>query len=417
MDLFKPGTKFDFVGKRWIFGTISSLLVLASMLGFFFVGPNWGIDFTGGTEVQLQFKEPVEIGAVRDAVGKLDLQSDAVQQIGDADDHTFSIRIKDPEFGTAGVKEAVEDALAAKFGEGWIAESTLDIAMGAKVAVKYNGDPVPVADVQEAVKGLSGAQVQPGLDDNLVYVQLPGLSSQIKDTIAGALAGRDFEVLQVDSVGPAAGAELRNQGIIATIATLALVVLYVAFRFDLSSATGAVISIIHDTALTAGYFVLSRDDFNLPSVGVLLTIVGYSINDKIVVYDRIRENMRKYRRRELKQLINESINEILSRSIYTSVTVFVALSCFVVLGGPVIQSFAKGILFGVVIAAYSTVYVASPVILILEDLRPTLQKYLGTGLFAAPAASADAPDGESKSAERRRARDEAKGSASEHSSG
>ena len=417
MDLFKPGTKFDFVGKRWIFGAISSVLVLASMLGFFFVGPNWGIDFTGGTEVQLQFKEPVEIGDVRDAVAKLDLQSDAVQQLGDADDHTFSIRIKDPEFGTAGVKEAVEKALTARFGEGWIAESTLDIAMGAKVAVKYNGEPVAVADVQEAVAGLSGAQVQPGLDDNLVYVQLPGLSSQIKDTIAQALEGRDFEVLQVDSVGPAAGAELRNQGIIATIATLALVVLYVAFRFDFSSATGAVLSVIHDTTLVAGYFVLSRDDFNLPSVGALLTIVGYSINDKIVVYDRIRENVRKYRRRDLKQLINESINEILSRSIYTSVTVFVALSCFVVLGGPVIQSFAKAILLGVVIAAYSTVYVASPVILILEDLRPHLEKYLGTGLFAAPAAPAEGSEEMSKSAARRRERDEAKSSAGEPSSG
>jgi preprotein translocase subunit SecF len=417
MDLFKPGTKFDFVGKRWIFGTISGLLVLASMLGFFLVGPNWGIDFTGGTEVLLQFKEPVEISEVRQAVAKLDLQSDAVQQLGDADDHTFSIRIKDPEFGTAGVKEAVENALTARFGEGWIAESTLDIAMGAKVAVKYNGEPVPVNDVQEAVAGLSGAQVQPGLDDNLVYVQLPGLSSQIKNTIAGALAGRDFEVLQVDSVGPAAGAELRNQGIIATIATLALVVLYVAFRFDFSSATGAVISVIHDTVLTAGYFVLSRDDFNLPSVGALLTIVGYSINDKIVVYDRIRENVRKYRRRDLKQLINESINEILSRSIYTSVTVFVALSFFVVLGGPVIQSFATAILLGVVIAAYSTVYVASPVILILEDLRPHLEKYLGSGLFASSSASTEPSEGESKSAERRRARDEAKSSAGEHTPG
>ncbi len=385
------------------------------MLGFFFIGPNWGIDFTGGTEVQIQFKEPVDISEVRKAVVQLDLQSDAVQQIGDADEHTFSVRIKDPEFGTKGVKEAVEKALTDRFGAGWIVESTLDIAMGAQVAIKYSGEQVPVAQVQEAVAGLSGAQVQPGLDDNLVYVRLPGLSSQIKDTIAGALAGREFEVLQVDSVGPAAGAELRNQGIIATVATLALVVLYVAFRFDFSSATGAVISVIHDTVLTAGYFVLSRDDFNLPSVGALLTIVGYSINDKIVVYDRIRENVRKYRRRQLKELINESINEILSRSIYTSVTVFAAMSCFVVLGGPVIQSFAKAMLFGVVIAAYSTVYVASPVILILEDVRPHIEKFFGAGLFTSTTTTD--PTDESKSAERRRARDEAKSSAGEHTSG
>jgi preprotein translocase subunit SecF len=416
MDFFKPDRKYDFVGKRWVFGAISALLVLASLLGFVFVGPNWGIDFTGGTEVLLQFKEPVQIAEVRDAVVKLDLQSDAVQQIGSAADHTFSIRIKDPEFGTAGVKEAVEKALADRFGAGWITESTLDITMGAQVAIRYAGEQVPVAQVQEAVAGLSGAQVQPGLDDNLVYVQLPGLSSQIKETIAQALAGREFEVLQVDSVGPAAGAELRNQGIIATIATLALVVLYVAFRFDFSSATGAVLSIVHDTVLTAGYFVLSRDDFNLPSVGALLTIVGYSINDKIVVYDRIRENVRKYRRRDLKELINNSINEILSRSIYTSVTVFVAMSCFVVLGGPVIQSFAKAMLLGVVVAAYSTVYVASPVILIVEDLRPHLEKYLGGAFFQATTPT-EPPDGESKSAERRRERDGAKGAAKEHTSG
>jgi preprotein translocase subunit SecF len=417
MEFIKPGHNFDFVGKRWWFGIASLVVVIAATLSFFIIGPNWGIDFTGGTEIQLQFKSQMDIGLLRSAVTKLDIESDSVQQIGRADENKFAVRIKDPEFGSTEVKKEVDDALSKRFGPDWIEESTLDAQVGTQVTVRYKGEPIALSEITDAVKHLEGAQVQAALEDNMVNVKLPGMASVIKETIAGALEGHDFQVLQVDSVGPAAGAELRTQGLLSIVLTLLLVCAYVAFRFDLSFAPGAIMSLIHDVAVVAGFFVLSRDDFNLPTVGAMLTIIGYSLNDTIVIYDRIRENMRKYRRKDTAVLINDSINECLTRTINTTFTVVAAMALFVFLGGPVIQNFAKAMLVGVITGCYSTIYVASSMILIMQDAKPKLEKWFGPGLAAALSPVGDGAQSQSKSAERRRERDEAKGSAGEHTSG
>jgi preprotein translocase subunit SecF len=417
MDIFNRNYNFDFVGKRWWFGIASGVVVVSAILAFFLIGPNWGIDFTGGTEIQLQFQSSMDASTLRKAVATLDLESDSVQQIGRPAENKFAVRIKDPEFGSAEVKKEVDDALVARFGPDWIDESTLDTQVGAQVTVRYKGDPVPLPAVIDSVKQLEGAQVQAGLEDNMVIVKLPGMAHVIKETIAGALAGHDFTVLQVDSVGPAAGAELRTQGLLSIILTLLLVSAYVAFRFDLSFAPGAILSLIHDVAVVAGFFVLSRDDFNLPTVGAMLTIIGYSLNDTIVIYDRIREDMRKHRRKDMAVLINDSINECLTRTVNTTFTVVVSMALFVFLGGPVIQAFAKAMLVGVITGCYSTIYVASSTILLMQDAKPKLEKWFGPGLSAALSPAGDAGSDESKSAARRRARDEAKSSAGEHSSG
>jgi predicted RND superfamily exporter protein len=164
----------------------------------------------------------------------------------------------------------------------------------------------------------------------------------------------------------------------------------VAFRFDLSFAPGAILSLIHDVAVVAGFFVLSRDDFNLPTVGAMLTIIGYSLNDTIVIYDRIRENMRKHRRQDMAVTINDSINECLTRTINTTFTVVVSMALFVFLGGPVIQAFAKAMLVGVITGCYSTIYVASSTILLMQDAKPKLEKWFGPGMAAALSATAGA---------------------------
>lgn len=374
MHLVKPGTKIDFVGKRKGAAVFSAIMVIVSLVLFFGKGPNWGIDFTGGTEVHLKFQEAVEIGEVRSALTQLGLSNDAVQQIGDQGDNEYVIRIQDPEFGAAEMKAEVTAGLNSAFGSDWIEETAYTAEVGARYTVRYKGEPVALADIQAAVSGVDGATAQDALDENTVYIRLPGLASKIGEKLRTTLTGRPFKVLKVDSVGPKVGGELRRQGFVAIGTTLALILVYVGFRFDLAFAPGAVLALFHDVTIVCGIFTLTRHEFNLPMIGALLTIIGYSLNDTIVIYDRIRENMQRYRRKDTENLINTSINETLARTLATSITTAAAMTAFLTLGGPVIQTFALAILLGVIFGTYSTIYVASPVILVMQDVRPHLEK-------------------------------------------
>jgi preprotein translocase subunit SecF len=273
----------------------------------------------------------------------------------------------------------VESKYRSKYGSDWIVESFSDTQIGARVVIKYAGDSVSVRDLQNTVSGIQGAQVQEGTDDNTFYVKLPGLSTKIEQSIRESLQGKNFKVLQADSVGPKVGGELKRQGIVSILATLGLILVYVAFRFNLSFAPGAVLALFHDVSIVVGIFISLdilgwKHEFNLPMVGALLTIIGYSLNDTIVIYDRIRENMSRYRRKDMENLINDSINETLRRTIATSLTTMMAMMAFLTLGGPVIETFALAIFLGVIVGTYSTVFVASPTILVMGDLRPLLGK-------------------------------------------
>ena len=403
MNLVKPGTTYDFVGRRRLAAILSVIMVSASLAVFFIKGPNWGIDFTGGPEVHLKFKEPVDIGEVRSALTQLDLGSDAVQQIGTDEEGEYAIRIQDPEFGTAETRTAVESALKASFGPDWISETDFTAEVGARLTVRYVGDAVTIESVQEAVNDIRGARAAPALDDNVVYVNLPGLATQIGRKLKETMKDRKFDVLQVDSVGPKVGGELREQGFISILATLALILVYVGFRFDLAFAPGAVLALFHDVTVVVGIFTITGHEFNLPMIGALLTIIGYSLNDTIVIYDRIRENMGRYRRKDTTALINTSINETLARTLATSLTTAAGMIAFLTLGGPVIETFALAILLGVIFGTYSTIWVASPTILIMEDLKPHLSKIFTPVQAAADAAAEEGPA--SATEERRKARE------------
>jgi preprotein translocase subunit SecF len=403
MYLIKPGKNYDFVGRRKPAAIVSFLMVVISLGLFFVKGPNWGIDFTGGTEVHLKFNETVDISEVRTALQQLKLGSDAVQQIGTVEEGEYVIRIQDPEFGAREARELVEESLVGQFGKDWISETTYTAEVGARLTVHYTGGPVTVGDVQSAVDGIPGAVAAPALDDNVVYVNLPGLASKIGGKLRQALPDRDFQVLKVDSVGPKVGGELREQGFIAILATLALILVYVGFRFDLAFAPGAVLALFHDVAIVVGIFTITGHEFNLPMIGALLTIIGYSLNDTIVIYDRIRENMTRYRRKDTAELINASINETLGRTVATSITTAAAMLAFLTLGGPVIETFALAILLGVIFGTYSTIWVASPTILVMEDLQPTLSRIFTPVQAAMDEAAEQLPA--SATEERRKARE------------
>lgn len=385
MQFLKPGTRFDFVGKRKIAAVVSGLLVIVSLVLFFGKGPNWGIDFTGGTEVFIDFDEAVEIDEVRTSLATLDVQGDAIQQVGGPEDYQYVIRIQDPEFGIAGLQEGVESALSTAFGADWIGESTFDAQVSLKATIRYTGEPVPLTRIEAALQGIPGAKVQDSPDENTFYVLLPGLSQKITKAIKETFEGRAIREggVNVDSVGPKVGGELRRKGVMAILITLGLVLVYVGFRFEFAFAPGAVLALFHDVSIVSGIFVLTRHEFNLPMIGALLTIIGYSLNDTIVIYDRIRENLKKYRRRDMERLINDSINETLTRTLATSFTTMAAMLAFLFLGGPVIETFALAILLGVVFGTYSTVYVASPTILLMQDLKPLFGRIFAP-LAAAP---------------------------------
>ena len=402
---YLDGLEFDFVRYRYIAGPFSAVMMVIAWAVFIVVGPNWGIDFTGGTEIHLQFSEPTQIAEVRTALRAMELSDDAVQAVNGADSGEFVIRIQDASFGMEELETEMETALAETFGKDWVEGMSASAEVSARFVVDYTGDPKPHQEVARELRPrFDGLTANPGKTTTQVILQVPGLSERIKDRIAVSLGDKEFSVLSTDAVGPKVGGELRRQGFISIAATLGLVLLYVAFRFDIGFAPGAVLALAHDVSLTVGIFVLAGLEFNLPMIGALLTIVGYSLNDTIVIYDRIRENRDRYRRNDLPSLINVSISETITRTVATSITTLLAITMFLAIGGPVIRNFALAMFFGIVFGTYSTVFVASPMILVMEDLKPYLSKLVATD--ATPSGPSgedgDAPTGPLTESEKRR---------------
>jgi preprotein translocase subunit SecF len=412
----------DFVQWHLPFGVGSAVLVALSWVAFFVIGPNWGTDFTGGTEIHLKFCETqperaadcvakaTDIGEVRAGLAGMGLANDAVNTINGSSSGEFVVRIADPMFGMSDLEGQLREQLAALYGPGWVTGLTGSAEVSARFVITYSGewkDPKVVARALQEVFPRSYAN--PGKQNDQMIVEIPGLAERITAIIAKELQGRPFVVQATDSVGPKVGSDLRQQGFVSLVATALLILVYVAFRFDVEYAPGAIVALFHDVSMTLGVLVVLQLDFSLQSVGALLTILGYSINDTIVIYDRIRENKDRYRASDIRTLINKSVSETLARTITTSFTVFIALLAFLIYGGPVLRDFAITMLCGLVFGTYSTVYIASPLIIYTTDLKPWLQRMIAVtdvGGEEIPAELAtDGPMTESE--KRRRARAEA----------
>jgi preprotein translocase subunit SecF len=194
-----------------------------------------------------------------------------------------------------------------------------------------------------------------------------GMKERIEQALKTGLAKPQFEVRRVDYVGPQVGEQLRNKGIMALLYAMVAILIYVAFRFDLRFGPGALVAMVHDVIMVAGYYLVSRREFNLTSIAVLLTILGYSINDTIVIYDRIREEMARYKGKPLVEIINIAVNETLSRTILTSGVTALSLIGLLVFGVGEIFDFAAAMLVGIVVGTYSSVYIASPLTIWLDE--------------------------------------------------
>lgn len=234
-----------------------------------------------------------------------------------------------------------------------------------------------LAAIRSAVGGLGLGDVQvqeareaDGTQKVLIRIELqPGGDAAQQKTLErveatlGQSAARGFTLLRTEVVGPKVGSELIEKGIIAMMLALGMMLIYIWFRFEWQFAVGAVAALIHDVVTTIGIFSLTQMEFNLSVVAAILTIIGYSINDTVVIYDRVRENLRKYKKMDIDELIDVSMTETLSRTIMTGLTVFIALMALIILGGDVIRGFTFAMLWGVVEGTYSTVFVACPVLL------------------------------------------------------
>jgi preprotein translocase subunit SecF len=303
MELIKPGTKFPFTRYRKIAFLISTVLNAAVLIALFVKGPNLGVDFAGGTIIQVKFHQKLTIPEIRNALDKVNLGSGVIQDFGEPGSNEYLIRL----------------------------EKT-DTEIGA-------------------------------------------LGEQVKKVLAEQFGADKIEVRRIESVGPQIGEDLRFRGTMSVIVATIMMGIYIwirfggAFgaRFGLLFGTGAVIALIHDVLVTVGALMLANYEFDLTVVAALLTIVGFSVNDTVVICDRIRENLRKIKRETLESIINTSINETLSRTILTTGTALLVLASLYFLGGEVIKPFAFALLVGFISGVYSTIFIASPVILLWES--------------------------------------------------
>jgi preprotein translocase subunit SecF len=251
----------------------------------------------------------------------------------------------------------------------------VDFIGGTMVHIKFN-QPTNIADIRQALERTNIANIVvqdfgQGGDEFLIRMpeaeaSTEGLSGQIQQGLAAKFGEQAFEVRRVETVGPKVGNDLRRKALLAVAFSTIMMGIYIAFRFELRFGVGAAVALIHDVLITAGALSLMNMEFDLTVVAALLTIVGFSVNDTVIVCDRIRENMRKLRRENLTAIINRSINETLSRTIITNGTAILVVIVLLFLGGDVIYAFAFALLVGFVIGTYSSIYVASPIVLLWE---------------------------------------------------
>ena len=337
MQFIKSDINIDFVGKRKIAFIISLTMIFVSIASLLIhKGPRYGIDFAGGTLIQVKFNAPTSLKKIKSGLATIDLGKSSVQQFGDKSDNEYLIRTDMSVTTTKGVSLKVQKAL----------ESS-------------TGNEVKIRRVE-----MVGPQVGKDLREKALFAMFYALLF-----ITIYISGR-FElkwVLSAVMAGALMGAvyllSLFNVSVPYLMAAALIVTLFLFWFLELKYAMGAFVALIHDVTITVGIFSIFDIEFTLPIIAALLTIIGYSLNDTIIIFDRIRENLRKHQKKTPELLINRSVNETLSRTILTSLTTLVVVVALFVLGGGIIHDFAFAMIVGVFIGTYSSIYVASPILL------------------------------------------------------
>jgi preprotein translocase subunit SecF len=401
MELFK-NTNFDFLGKKWPFIIASLVLTVAGLTSIFVNGGlKYGIDFKGGALMTVKFAGPPPLEKIRTAMS----HSNQIKGEVSVQNFTGASAQNEVEIGTELQSEAqlninrqaMEQVLKQTFGNTGAGKLDLnnasqeDLVARLRDPIARAGIPMNEQELQRLAHDILSVRdsQHSGLLTNYSELStVPGLNAGMMNTLQQETFLSPYHVLQVQMVGPKVGADLRNKAILATLYALGGMLIYIAFRFEWIYGLAAVIAVFHDTIITIGLFSIFKEEISMTVIAALLTLVGYSMNDTIVIFDRIRENLKISRREPLEQVMNRSVNQTLSRTIMTSGLTFLTVIALFLFGGPVLHGFSFALLCGIIVGTYSSVFIASPIVLFWHNYTDQRRR---TAPAAAPAARTEAP--------------------------
>jgi preprotein translocase subunit SecF len=379
MEFIKHGVQIDFMRYRWYFIGASVFLLILSAISFVYPGPKMGTDFKGGTEVEVAFKAHVDASRVRAAVESVGFASPEVVAVDDSTNkNRFLIRVQEVTVLSDREKGLIRDRMClipenSSAPAGCPAKASASEVKfspgGDKIFARYDVTP-DLSLIRKQFEATEGIQLRAGANnpvlanerDHRVEIQLKSKGDQMLDGMRQRL-GADVvpdAALRVEWIGPKAGAQLRDAAIKSIGIAIFFIMAYIAFRFDMRFAPGGIVALVHDVGIAMGAVVITRREITLTTVAAMLTIVGYSITDTVVVYDRIRENLGKHRNLSFSTVINVSISEMLGRTIITSGVTALSLVNFLYWGTGALKDFAFTLLIGIIVGTYSSIYVAAP---------------------------------------------------------
>jgi len=360
----------DFMGKFKLFGIISSVAVTLSLIVFFAMGLNYGVDFAGGTEIQIKVDgmNNQELRTIASEFGSVDIQE------FEGRDNEFLLRFLNISTVDDAVINSFVEEVKNEFSSSKMTKKHFDSQVGDRVEVWFENEidmeKLSSMGLNHKIPATGKIEYKKVGERHIYRIMLEGLTTKILSSIKEK-SGKEPELMRVELVGPKVGEKLRFSAFQAVLYSLIAILIYIAVRFNFQFAPGAVISLAHDVMITLGIFSVFRIPFDLTIVAALLTIVGYSLNDTIVIYDRIRENWNNPKKgATVIEKINTSINETLSRTLLTSITTLIVLVALLIFGGGTISGFALAMTMGVVVGTYSSIFIASPVTVLIE-------KYMG----------------------------------------
>jgi preprotein translocase subunit SecF len=378
VELF-TNTNIDFLGKKWYFLAFSLIFSVAGLLSiFFWHGIPLGVDFKGGTLVYVKFASTPNLEQIRKDMDRAGLKDPRIQRFGAPANNEVLVALEEKETSESALdkgKNAIIHALETEnpqnagkqdlnntgpssLGQYLLAKDPLHL--GTDAPQRYDEIAQKIDDVRNKEHG----GVLSSLDEVRGVAPEPVFNLLQQDFFVSNFAVRNVEV-----VGPQVGSQLRHQALMATLYSLAGMLVYLWFRFELIYGVGAVVACFHDTIITVGFFSLLNKDISLTVIAAILTLIGYSMNDTIVVFDRIRENIKLLRREKLADIVNKSINQTLSRTILTSGLTFLTVLSLYLFGGEVLRGFSLALVIGILVGTYSSIAVAAPMLVAYQDWR------------------------------------------------
>ncbi len=383
---FFHDVNIDFLGKKWYFLAFSLVFSVAGVFSMlFWHGIPWGVDFRGGTLVTVRFSHPPNDNAIRAALDRAGLRDAKNQRIGQVADNERLIDLD--------VRETSEQALdqgktriikaletEAPAGKTCTIAAGCDLNNASSLTIKnylLDKDPMHLGSDADQKYGAQAQAIvdyrdksQGGVLSSIDQLKgAPGVDPAVAASVSDGFFLSDFGVRDVAIVGPQVGAQLQKQAALATIYSLVGMLVYLGFRFEWIYGVAAVITVFHDTLITVGAFSLLKEDISLTVIAAILTLIGYSNNDTIVVFDRIRENIKLMRREKLSDIVNRSINQTLSRTILTAGLTFLTVLALFLFGGEVLHGFSLALVIGILIGTYSSIAIAAPILVAYQDWR------------------------------------------------